>query len=250
MRLFAGSFFTLVVFAATLSAAQQNVTPASTTAAHTASQPAVAAQTSSAASTPSPQSQEPAPAAEPGAASPSLGVGSPVFPVVTKKQAEEAKKQFQAGVKLKEKGKLDEAFSKFSSASELDPTKLDYITAREFTREQLAYQALQRGNKAMQEQMRSSPWPSSGGAGIRSHQQLCAAATARCHSRRAGDGPYGQRGGTIVANRDAAGRAASRFPFSRRRPRAAHASRLGLRHQGDVRRFDPDEARLFRYPGT
>lgn len=74
-----------------------------------------------------------------------------MLPNVTKKQAQEAKRQFEAGVKLKQKGKLDEAFTKFSSAAELDPTKLDYITAREFTREQLAYQALQRGNKAMTE---------------------------------------------------------------------------------------------------
>ncbi len=89
--------------------------------------------------------------AEPGAAPPSVQPGTAIFPNVSKKQAQEAKRQFEVGVKLKEKGKLDEAFSKFSSASELDPTKLDYITAREFTREQLAYQALQRGNKAMNE---------------------------------------------------------------------------------------------------
>ena len=86
---------------------------------------------------------------ETGAAPPPVEPGTPIFPNVTKKQAAEAKRQFEAGVKLKEKGHLDEAFTKFSSASQLDPTKLDYITAREFTREQLAYQALQRGNKAM-----------------------------------------------------------------------------------------------------
>ncbi len=154
MRLFAGSFLTLVVFAATLSAAQQNGapgTPPSATAAQSASQSTDAAQSSVAPSAQNPQSQESSASAEPGAAPPPLGLGSPVLPNVTRKQAEEAKRQFQAGVKLKEKGKLDEAFSKFSSASELDPTKLDYITAREFTREQLAYQALQRGNKAMLE---------------------------------------------------------------------------------------------------
>ncbi len=89
--------------------------------------------------------------AETGAAPPPVAPGTAIFPNVTKKQAAEAKRQFEAGVKLKEKGNLDQAFSKFTSASELDPTKLDYITAREFTREQLAYEALQRGNKAMQE---------------------------------------------------------------------------------------------------
>jgi type II secretory pathway component GspD/PulD (secretin) len=89
---------------------------------------------------------------EAGAAPPPAGPGTPIVPMVTKKQAAEAKRQFEAGVKLKEKGHLDEAFSKFSSASELNPMKLDYITAREFTREQLAYEALKRGNKAMLDQ--------------------------------------------------------------------------------------------------
>ena len=75
--------------------------------------------------------------------------GSPIIPIVSKRQAAEAKKQFEQGAKLKKEGHLDQAFTKFSSAAELDPTKLDYVTAREFTRQELAYQALQRGNKAM-----------------------------------------------------------------------------------------------------
>lgn len=86
-----------------------------------------------------------------GTAPPPAAPGTPIYPNVTKKQAAEAKRQFESGVKLKDKGNLDQAFTKFSSAAELDPTKLDYITAREFTREQLAYLALQRGNKAMLE---------------------------------------------------------------------------------------------------
>lgn len=153
MRLFAGTLLALVC--ATSLVAQQNVAPDAT--ASPAS--ATTAPTSNASPVPVAPASQTAPAqqptttdqstAEPGAAPPPLGLGSPVLPNVTKKQAQEAKRQFEAGVKLKEKGKLDEAFTKFSSASELDPTKLDYITAREFTREQLAYQALQRGNKAM-----------------------------------------------------------------------------------------------------
>ena len=103
-----------------------------------------------------PQSSAPSSSGAPqppelGAAPPSLPPGMPILPVVSKKDAEEAKRQFQAGVKLKEKDNLEEAYLKFSSASQLDPTKLDYITAREFTREQLAYEAIQRGNKAMLE---------------------------------------------------------------------------------------------------
>ena len=76
---------------------------------------------------------------------------SVLLPTVTKREAAEAQKQFQAGVKLKTKGHLGEAFNKFTSASELDPRNVSYVTAREFTRQELAMQALQQGNKAMQE---------------------------------------------------------------------------------------------------
>lgn len=74
-----------------------------------------------------------------------------LLPTVTKREAAEAQRQFQAGVKFKSKGHLDEAFDKFSSASQLDPRNVTYITAREFTRQELAMQSLQHGNKAMQE---------------------------------------------------------------------------------------------------
>ncbi|HZP25360.1 MAG TPA: hypothetical protein VFB04_18105 [Terriglobales bacterium] len=78
-----------------------------------------------------------------------LAPGTVILPNVSKRESEEAKRQFQAGLKLKSKGKLDEAFAKFSSAAELDPRQYDYITARELSRQELAWQALQRGNKAM-----------------------------------------------------------------------------------------------------
>ncbi len=72
-----------------------------------------------------------------------------ILPTVSKREAAEAKRQFEAGIKAKKKGELDEAFAKFVSASELDPTSYDYATAREFMREELAMQALREGNKAM-----------------------------------------------------------------------------------------------------
>lgn len=71
------------------------------------------------------------------------------MPTPTKREIAEAKRQFEAGVKLNSKGHMDAAFTKFSSASELDPRNVDYLTAREFTRQELAMQALTRGNKAM-----------------------------------------------------------------------------------------------------
>ena len=90
---------------------------------------------------PQPQSQE-----QTSAAAPSATV---ILPTVSKREAAEAKRQFDAGLKLRKKGKLDEAFVKFSSASELDPRNYDYVVAREFARQQLALQALERGNQAM-----------------------------------------------------------------------------------------------------
>ncbi len=78
-----------------------------------------------------------------------LSSGVAILPTVSKSDAAEAKRQFQSGVKLKKRGELDEAFTKFASASELDPNNYDYVAAREFTRQQLAMRALQRGNKAM-----------------------------------------------------------------------------------------------------
>lgn len=60
-----------------------------------------------------------------------------------------AKKQFSAGTKLLSSGKTEEAFDKFKRASELNPRSVEYATAREFTRQQLVMDALERGNKAM-----------------------------------------------------------------------------------------------------
>lgn len=60
-----------------------------------------------------------------------------------------AKKQFSAGTKLLSSGKTEEAFDKFKRASELNPRSVQYATAREFTRQQLVMDALERGNKAM-----------------------------------------------------------------------------------------------------
>lgn len=77
--------------------------------------------------------------------------GTSVVPTETPKERAEAQRAFKQGMKLKKAGKLDQAFDKFEKAAELNPHNLDYITAREFTRQQLVMEALQRGNKAMAE---------------------------------------------------------------------------------------------------
>lgn len=64
----------------------------------------------------------------------------------------DAKHAFDAGVKLKKAGNLEQAFDKFKEAAELNPHSVDYVTAREITREELAMDAINRGNKAMSEQ--------------------------------------------------------------------------------------------------
>ncbi len=77
--------------------------------------------------------------------------GTSVVPTETPKERKQAQDDFKEGMKLKSSGKLDEAFEKFEQAAELSPRNLDYITAREFTRQQLVMQAMDRGNKAMLE---------------------------------------------------------------------------------------------------
>jgi general secretion pathway protein D len=77
--------------------------------------------------------------------------GTSVVPTETPKERAQAQRDFKEGMKLKSSGKLDQAFEKFEQASELSPHNLDYITAREFTRQQLVMQSLERGNKAMLE---------------------------------------------------------------------------------------------------
>ncbi len=66
-----------------------------------------------------------------------------------RKELAEARRLFKDGVKLKSAGKLDAAFEKFQEASELAPHNVEYLTAREFTRQELVMQALKRGNQAM-----------------------------------------------------------------------------------------------------
>ena len=145
MRFFAGVFFTLATVG--LLVAQQPVAPIAT-AQPTAQANSPADPSQASANSAGSSGQTPA-AAQEQQSSPQLPPGTVVIPSVTKREAAEAKKQFQAGLKLKDKGKLDDALDKFSSASELDPRNLDYITAREIIRQQLALEALKRGNKAM-----------------------------------------------------------------------------------------------------
>ena len=67
------------------------------------------------------------------------------------KEVAEARKAFDSGVKLKKAGDLEQAYDKFEAAAKLSPHSVDYVTAREVTRQQLAMNAINRGNKALRE---------------------------------------------------------------------------------------------------
>jgi general secretion pathway protein D len=70
-------------------------------------------------------------------------------PPPTAKEVAEAKRDFKRGTSLKNAGKTADAFEKFERATQLDPRNVEYLTAREMTRQQLVMEALDRGNKAL-----------------------------------------------------------------------------------------------------
>ena len=72
-----------------------------------------------------------------------------VPPPPTERDIAIAKRQFATGTKLKAAGKTQAAFDQFEQASQLDPRNVDYLTAREVTRQQLVMDALERGNQEM-----------------------------------------------------------------------------------------------------
>lgn len=74
-----------------------------------------------------------------------------LLPSEDPKNAAKAKRDFESGVKLKSSGKIEAAFEKFQTAAELSPRNVEFLTAREFTRQELVMQTIQRGNKAMLE---------------------------------------------------------------------------------------------------
>jgi general secretion pathway protein D len=61
-----------------------------------------------------------------------------------------AKHEFSEGMKLKKAGKLEQALSRFETASHLAPRNVDYATAREMTRQAAVMANIDRGNRAME----------------------------------------------------------------------------------------------------
>ncbi len=61
----------------------------------------------------------------------------------------DARAAFAAGLKLQRQKRLDEAFDQFETAARLAPKDVDYLTARELTRQQVVFDHLERGNAEM-----------------------------------------------------------------------------------------------------
>lgn len=79
-------------------------------------------------------------------------LGTVILNPESPKELGDAKHAFESGVKLKKSGELEQAYDKFEEAAKLNPHSVDYVTAREITREELAMDAINRGNKALNEQ--------------------------------------------------------------------------------------------------
>jgi len=69
----------------------------------------------------------------------------------SKKEIKEAGEAFAKGLKLQREKRQDEAFDEFETAARLAPQDVEYVTARELTRQQSVFDHLQRGNAEMRE---------------------------------------------------------------------------------------------------
>ena len=83
------------------------------------------------------------PAAAPSLCSNSRGAPACQGPANDLKAARQA---FARGLKLEKSQNIDQAFYEFEEAARLVPQNLEYLTAREMTRQHLAGMHLQRGN--------------------------------------------------------------------------------------------------------
>ena len=95
---------------------------------------------------------------DPSAAPPiSCGNGIPggVNCIASKKELKEARNAFREGVKLQDHRQLEDAFTKFDTASRLAPQDVQFLTAREVVKARLVFEHVQRGNILMLEDARA-----------------------------------------------------------------------------------------------
>ena len=77
--------------------------------------------------------------------------GIPAHPSCTpsKKESKEAGAAFSKGLKLRKTNHAEEALDNFETAARLAPTNVEYVTARELTRQQMVSDYLKKGNAAL-----------------------------------------------------------------------------------------------------
>lgn len=68
-------------------------------------------------------------------------------PTPSAEETKQAAEKFQHALKLQKSGKHEEALLAFEDAARLSPRNVEYLTAREISRQQLVYQHLQQGNE-------------------------------------------------------------------------------------------------------
>src|SRR6476660_2803773 len=67
----------------------------------------------------------------------------------SKKELKDAGEAFAKGLKLQRAKLQDQAFDQFEAAARLSPKDVEYVTARELTRQQLVFDHMERGNAEM-----------------------------------------------------------------------------------------------------
>jgi len=67
----------------------------------------------------------------------------------SRKELKEASEAFTKGLRLQKAKLLDQAFDHFDTAARIAPKNVEYVTAREMTRQQSVFEHLQRGNAEM-----------------------------------------------------------------------------------------------------
>jgi general secretion pathway protein D len=83
------------------------------------------------------------------------GIPGGVNCIASKKELKEARYAFDRGVKLKDRRRLEEAFTQFDTATRLAPQNIQFLTAREMVKAQLVFNHIQRGNVLLLENSRA-----------------------------------------------------------------------------------------------
>jgi general secretion pathway protein D len=83
------------------------------------------------------------------------GIPGGINCLVSKKELKEARNAFREGVKLQDHQRLEEAFTRFNTASRLAPQNMQFLTARELVKAQLIFDHIQRGNLLLLEDARA-----------------------------------------------------------------------------------------------